>query len=202
MMRAVVYSRYSSDLQRAASIEDQLRNCQRRAEAEGWTITAEYADRGISGSHASRSEYRAMLDAAGRREFDGLLVDDLSRLARDSVEQERAIRRLEFQGLRIIATSDGYDSESKARKVHRGFKGLMNEIFLDDLREKTHRGLSGQALKGSWTGGRPYGYRLKPTLDRRWPELPDYRRGAESLGRPLARLDVEPDDAPLLGLDG
>jgi hypothetical protein len=59
----------------------------------------------------------------------------------------RAIRRLEFSGLRIVATSDGYDSTSKARKVHRGFEGLMNEIFLDDLRERVHRGLAGQAMK-------------------------------------------------------
>jgi DNA invertase Pin-like site-specific DNA recombinase len=52
------------------------------------------------------------------------------------VEAERTIRRLEFNGIRIISTSDGYDSTSKARKVHRGFKGLMNEIFIDDLRER------------------------------------------------------------------
>ena len=55
--------------------------------------------------------------------------------------------------LRIVATSDGYDSTSKARKVHRGFKGLMNEIFLDDLRERVHRGLAGQVIKQYWTGG-------------------------------------------------
>ena len=76
-----------------------------------------------------------------------------------------AIRYFRRQGVRIIATSDGYDSESKARKVHRGFKGLMNEIFLDDLRDKTHRGLAGQALKQFWAGGRPYGYRLQPVVD-------------------------------------
>lgn len=64
-----------------------------------------------------------------------------------------------------FATSDGYDSESKARKVHRGVKGLMNEIFLDDLRERVHRGLYGQAQKGYWCGGRPYGFKLKPIVD-------------------------------------
>jgi addiction module HigA family antidote len=84
---------------------------------------------------------------------------------RAPVTPERAIRRLEFSGMRIVATSDGYDSTSKARKVHRGFKGLMNEIFLDDLRERVHRGLAGQAMKHYWCGGRPYGYRLKPVLD-------------------------------------
>ena len=75
------------------------------------------------------------------------------------------MRTLEFRGIRIVSTSDGYDSTSKARKITRGFKNLMNEQFLDDLRERVHRGLSGQALRGHWCGGRPYGYRLKPILD-------------------------------------
>jgi site-specific DNA recombinase len=164
-MKAAIYARYSSDMQRTASIEDQSRNCRKRADAEGWTISATFADAAISGSDNNRPQYQAMLAAAERSEFEVLLLDDLSRLARDSVEQERIIRRLEFRGLRIIATSDGYDSESKARKVHRGFKGLMNEIFLDDLREKTHRGIAGQHIKRFWTGGRPYGYRLRQILD-------------------------------------
>lgn len=164
-MRAALYARFSSDLQRATSIEDQFRNCRKRAELEGWAVVATYADAAMSGADANRPQYRAMLEAAARREFDVLIVDDLSRLTRDAVECERAIRRLEFIGLRIIATSDGYDSTSKARKVHRGFKGLMNEIFLDDLRERVHRGLTGQAQKHFWCGGRPYGFRLKPVLD-------------------------------------
>jgi len=45
----------------------------------------------------------AMLEAAARHEFDVLMVDDLSRLTRDAVECERAIRRLEFSGMRIVA---------------------------------------------------------------------------------------------------
>ncbi len=164
-MKVALYARFSSDLQRATSIEDQFRNCRKRAELEGWAVVATYADAAMSGTDADRPQYRAMLEAAARREFDVLIVDDLSRLTRDAVECERAIRRLEFIGLRIIATSDGYDSTSKARKVHRGFKGLMNEIFLDDLRERVHRGLTGQAQKHFWCGGKPYGFRLKPVLD-------------------------------------
>ncbi|HWM69949.1 MAG TPA: recombinase family protein [Steroidobacteraceae bacterium] len=164
-MKVALYARFSTDLQRAASIEDQFRNCRKRADSERWTVVATFADAAMSGSDANRPQYLAMLDAAARHEFDVLIVDDLSRLTRDSVECERAIRRLEFSGTRIVATSDGYDSTSKARKVHRGFKGLMNEIFLDDLRERVHRGLAGQAMKHYWCGGRPYGYRLKPVLD-------------------------------------
>lgn len=162
---AVTYARYSSDQQRSSSIEDQERNCRRRADAEGWSIAARYADKAISGSDNQRPQYLAMLKAAARGEFDVLILDDLSRLTRDSVEQETVIRRLEFQGIRVIATSDGYDSQSKSRKIQRGVKGLMNEMFLDDLRAKVHRGLEGQAIKGRWCGGRPYGFRLRAITD-------------------------------------
>lgn len=189
-MRAAVYARYSTDMQSAASIEDQARNCRKRADAEGWEIIATFSDAAITGSDHTRPGYQQMLAAAARQEFEVLLLDDLSRLARDSIEQEKTIRRLEFQGLRIIATSDGYDSESKARKVHRGFKGLMNEIFLDDLREKTHRGQEGQARKGYWTGGRPYGYRLKLITD------PSRR---DQYGQP-AKVGSKLEDRPCAGL--
>lgn len=166
-MKAAIYARYSSEGQRATSIEDQERNCRRRADSEGWTVAHVYADAAMSGAKADRPQYQAMLAAALAGEFGILIVDDLSRFARDSVEQESTIRRLEFQGLRIVAVSDGYDSatSSSVRKVHRGVKGLMNELFLEDLAAKVHRGQTGQALKGRWNGGRPYGYRLVPVRD-------------------------------------
>jgi site-specific DNA recombinase len=191
-VRVAFYARFSSDLQRAASIEDQFRNCRKRADAEGWSIVAEFADEAISGSDNRRPQYLAMLQAAARKEFDILIVDDLSRLTRDNVEQETTMRRLEFQGIRIIATSDGYDSQSKSRKIQRGFKGLMNEMFLDDLRAKVHRGLEGQALKGRWCGGRPYGYRLQAIAD---PSRLDAYGNPSKIGTTLA---LDPVQAPIV----
>jgi site-specific DNA recombinase len=191
-MRVVVYARYSSDQQRAASIEDQSRSCRKRAADEEWSIVREYADAAMSGSDANRPQYQEMLAAAARNEFEILLLEDLSRLTRDSVEQEQTIRRLEFAGIRIVTTSDGYDSQSKARKVHRGVKGLMNEIFLDDLRDKVHRGLSGQAAKGYWCGGKPYGFKLKPILD------PSQRDAYGQPARIGTVLEIDPEQAPIV----
>ncbi|HSP31764.1 MAG TPA: recombinase family protein, partial [Halomonas sp.] len=37
-------------------------------------------------------------------------------------------------------------------------RGLINEIYLDDLRAKTHRGMSGQFDRGFIVGGKLYGY--------------------------------------------
>lgn len=192
--RVALYARYSSDQQRAASIEDQFRNCRRRADSEGWSIAETYADEAMSGADSNRPQYQAMLAAASRREIDILLIDDLSRLSRDQVESERVIRRLEFLGIRIIAVTDGYDSETKAatRKIQRGVKNLINEMRLDELREQVHRGLTGQAMKNYWCGGRPYGYRLKPILD---PSQNDAYGNPARIG---TVLELDPEQADIV----
>ena len=43
----------------------------------------------------------------------------------------------------------GYDSHAASRKVHRAVKNLMNEVYLDDLADKTHRGIEGQVRAGT-----------------------------------------------------
>lgn len=163
--RAVIYARYSSDKQRASSIEDQARNCRHHAAKESLTILDTYADEAVSGTTKDREAYQRMLQAAAQGEFDVLLVDDLSRLSRDDIEMKKVIRDFSFRRLRIIGVSDGYDSTTKGHKIHAGMKGLMNELYIDDLREKTHRGMTGQALKGYNCGGRTYGYRNVPIED-------------------------------------
>lgn len=157
--RAAIYARYSGDRQRETSIDDQVRNCVRHAERDGLTVRTIYQDKAISGSVAARSDYQRMIAAADAGEFDVLLLDDLSRLSRDDYETKGLLRRFGWLGLRVVAVTDGYDNQRKGHKIHAGFKSLVNEIFLDDLRERTHRGMTGQALKGYNCGGRTYGYR-------------------------------------------
>lgn len=53
-MRAVIYARYSSDLQRDASIDDQVRVCRARADKEGWQVVEVFADHAISGATTLR----------------------------------------------------------------------------------------------------------------------------------------------------
>src|ERR1700722_17350641 len=160
MTTAAVYTRFSSDMQRDSSSEDQARNCRERIAREGWTLGAHYKDEAISGTTDKRPGYQAMLAAAKAKEFDVLVLDSLSRLARDLVEQETVCNRLSFAGPRIIAIGDGYDSSSRNSKQMRQIRDAINEGYLGDLAHNIHRGLRGQALKNYWAGGRPYGYRL------------------------------------------
>ena len=165
-MRVAAYARYSSDSQRDTSIDDQFRNCEQFAARQGWSVTERYADKAISGATAERPSYQHMLKDAEAKRFDVLLIDDFSRLSRDQVETEQVRRRLVHWGVRLIGVSDGIDTSTKGHKLLTGFKGIMNDVFLDDLREKTSRGMVGQALKGYHVGGRTYGYRLVPSTIR------------------------------------
>ena len=48
MTRVALYARYSHDLQRDASIEDQFRICRDQAKREDWRIVGTYKDAAIS----------------------------------------------------------------------------------------------------------------------------------------------------------
>lgn len=163
-VRTAAYARYSSDQQSSASLEDQLRNCRAYCERQGWPAPAVFSDAAISGARNDRPGYQRLLAESGH--FDVILVDDLSRLSRDSIETAQAIRGLTFRGVRVIGVGDGVDTSAKGHKVSAGLRGLMGELYLDDLRDKTHRGLTGRALAGASAGGLPYGYRVTTTGQR------------------------------------
>lgn len=164
-MRALIYSRFSTDKQRETSVSDQIRVCTVRAASEGFQVVGEYRDEGVSGSmpvSARPGGARLLADALAER-FDVLIVEGLDRVSRDQVEQERIMRRLEHRGIRIIGVADGYDSQMGARKIMRGVRGMINELYLDDLRHKTHRGQAGQFERGFIAGGASYGYDILKT---------------------------------------
>ena len=161
-MRAVIYARYSTDQQSASSVHDQQRLCRVRADALGVPVVATHADEAVSGatSVAARPGGRELLAGALARRYDVLIVESLDRLSRDQVDLESVVRRLEHRGIRIIGISDGYDTlAGRSRKLVRGIRGMIAEAYLEDLAEKTHRGLTGQVARGYVAGGVSFGYR-------------------------------------------
>jgi site-specific DNA recombinase len=160
-MHAVIYARFSTDKQRETSIEDQARVCRARIDAEGWTFAGLYSDIETSGRSiiSERPGAAGMLAAVAAGGVDIVVLESLDRLARDLVEQETQVRRLEHRGLRIIGLADGYDTQLAGRELMRAVRGAINEGYIRDLSHKTHRGLTGQVERGYHAGGISYGYR-------------------------------------------
>ena len=167
-MKLAFYGRYSSDNQRDTSIEDQQRVVRRWAEAHGHELVAQFSDAAVSGANTRLlSNLKEALRSAFTvpAPFDAIVVDQLSRLSRDVGDTDAIIKRLRFFGVRVIAVSDGIDTGDDKTKVSVTVKSLVNELYLDDLRKTTKRGLDGRFLKGYATGGRTYGYRSEPVYE-------------------------------------
>jgi len=152
-MRAAIYARYSSDNQRDASIDDQIRECKKRITQDGWTLSEVYSDHAVSGASLLRSGYQKMMEDSRSGNFDILIAEAMDRLSRDQEDIAGLYKQLSFADVRIITLSEGEINE-----LHVGLKGTMNALFLKDLALKTHRGLEGRVLAGKSGGGRSYGY--------------------------------------------
>ena len=159
-MRVVVYARYSSDNQRDASIEDQIRLCRTRIEREGWSYLVAYADRAMSGSIRMRPAYQKLLEDARRGEFDIVVAEGLDRLSRDQEDIAGLYKNLSFAGIKLVTIAEGEINE-----LHVGLKGTMNALFLKDLAQKTWRGLEGRVRAGRSGGGLCYGYDVVRVID-------------------------------------
>jgi site-specific DNA recombinase len=162
LMRAVVYARYSSDLQRDASIEDQARICRARIEAEGWQLAGTYTDHAISGASRLRPGYQKLLEDARARAFDVAIAEALDRLSRDQEDVAALYKQLSFAGVTLVTLAEGDINE-----LHVGLKGTMNALYIKDLAQKTRRGLEGRVRQGRSGGGLCYGYDVVRELDAR-----------------------------------
>ena len=85
-MKVAIYARYSSENQSAKSIDDQIRVCKDYAGKNNFLAEDEhiYIDEAISGSIVDRPGLQALEKAAENKEFDTVIVDDLSRISRSN----------------------------------------------------------------------------------------------------------------------
>ena len=161
MTNAVIYARFSTDMQSDASIEDQIHSCERRMKTDGAKVIQNYTDHAISGASLMRPGIQMLLQDAALGKFEVVYAEALDRLSRNQADIATVFERLTFSGVRIITLAEGEISE-----LHVGLKGTMNALFLKDLAQKTKRGLRGRVEQGKSGGGNCYGYSIIPGEER------------------------------------
>ena len=163
-MKAAIYARYSSENQSEKSIDDQIRVCRNYCKENGITVCDEhiYVDEAVSGSLINRPGLQALEKAAENKEFEAVVVDDLSRLSRSNHQMLTLVLKFNYYQVKLISVSDGIITDDENSKLGIQMRGLINELYLDDLRKKTLRGLEGQKLRGFSAGEKVYGYYSKP----------------------------------------
>ena len=125
-MTAVIYARYSSDSQREASIEGQLRDCKDYAERNGITIVGTYIDRAYSAKTDDRPEFQRMVQDSAKKIFDAVLVWKLDRFARNRYDTVYYKRQLEKNNVHLVSVME---------PISDGPEGIMVESLLIGMAE-------------------------------------------------------------------
>jgi site-specific DNA recombinase len=157
-----VYYRMSTDAQEE-SIDRQKSQVMPHCETQGYAVVAREADEGISGSEVGRRPgLQRLLALARAGKIDGVVVDDLKRLARlDSWDMAELLNPLRKAGVWIETVARGRMSYDKIGRLLLTLEGEGGNEQLQD----TARNVLTKHLKLARDTGRPprpkcvYGYR-------------------------------------------
>ncbi len=178
MKRAVIYARFSSDMQREESIEAQVRACRDYAKRQGYVVTHIYKDEAKSGkSLLGRDGYNTMMEDVKQDLFDVIIFHKIDRNARNEFN---------YYQFKDIVSRYGVSYEYAAQSIDYSPEGQMMEAMLvgyaayysRNLSKETKKGLNENAYKAIFNGGvAPLGYTI---VDKRY-EIEPYEAEAVKL---------------------
>jgi putative DNA-invertase from lambdoid prophage Rac len=118
--------------------------------------------RGNSGA-ARREAREKILEAAGRREIDLVLVWRLDRGGRSVTDLLATLQELEHLGVGFVSLTEALDLTTPAGRAMAGLLAIFAEFKREILRERTRAGLAHARENGKRLGGR----RPRPSTPRK-----------------------------------
>jgi DNA invertase Pin-like site-specific DNA recombinase len=160
---AVIYVRVSTDEQANGplNLDNQEKRCRTYCEQKGLKVAEVFVDPGESARSADRTQFRRMLSfcKAHRREVGYVVVQDLSRFARNLPDQADAIRELRKHGVLLRSTYESNIDETAAGELAANIHGAFNQYFSDALSEKMQDRMRASVAAGRFPWPAPIGYR-------------------------------------------
>ncbi len=110
-MKACIYVRVSTTDQ---NCDLQLFEVREYAARMGWELSAEYVDKGVSGTKRDRPALSRLLKDAQQHKFDLVLVWKIDRFGRSLQNLVQHVDVLNAAGIRFIAITQGIDTDNKS----------------------------------------------------------------------------------------
>jgi DNA invertase Pin-like site-specific DNA recombinase len=151
-MRVAIYVRVSTAEQ---SVEMQLNDLRKYAEARGHAIVAEYKDEGVSGAKENRPALDKLMKAAFLKEFDAVLVWKFDRFARSTKHLVTALDTFNNYGIGFISLHEQIDTTSPMGKAMFTIIAAMATLERDTIIERVNAGIKNAKAKGVVFGRRP-----------------------------------------------
>lgn len=127
------------------------------------TIVDYYVDDGYTGTTFDRPGFQEMMKDISDGRINTIIVKDLSRLGRNSLEVGKYIEEIfPIYNIRIIAINDNVDSFKRPESINDlmvPIKNLINESYARDISKKVSSAYYTMASNGKYVAGTsPYGY--------------------------------------------
>lgn len=129
-------------------------------EANGVTLSATFADEGISGKKASNREGLQAALTSACQTGGILVVYSLSRLARSTRDALDIAERLDRSGADLVSLTEKIDTTSAAGKMVFRMLAVLAEFERDLVSERTKGAMAHKRSRGERIGQIPFGSRL------------------------------------------
>lgn len=165
------------------SIPGQREACTMRTRSLEALVIGEYVEYGVSGRDASkRPALQKMLADLRVARPDYVVIYDLSRLARNRLDDAMLLMQIEATGARLVSVVENIDKTPAGRLTH-GVLAAVNEFRSAGDAEKVKMGLQRKFENGGTVGLAPTGYL-------------NVRERVE--GREVRTVEIDPERAPLI----
>jgi site-specific DNA recombinase len=159
---AILYVRVSTAEQAEGpqNLENQENRCRKFCEQRNLEVQHVFTDAGESARSADRPEFKRMLDycRAHKKTVRFVVVQDLSRFARNHEDQTRAISELRAQNISLLSCYESNIDDSAAGKLAANVYGAFNQHFSDALSEKMTDRTRAAVEAGRFPWPAPIGY--------------------------------------------
>ena len=140
------------------SIANQRKIITQYANEHNYEITEFYVDDGYSGYLFNRPAFNRLKQDIEDGLVEGVIVKDLSRLARHSARVQLFVEDLTLQGVELISIGDNFNN-LKDDDSMLGITTWVNEKLVKDTSKKVRAVIHSKQKDGKWICNIPYGYR-------------------------------------------
>jgi len=150
--RAVIYSRVST--LNGQTVDNQLKVLREVAEKKGLEIVKEISDEGISGAKGrdQRKGFDDLIKGAVRKEFDIILVWDVSRLGRSLKHLVSFLEDIQSAKCDLYIHQSGIDTSTASGKMMFGMLSVFSEFERSLIRERVIAGQQRAKAEGKHIG--------------------------------------------------
>jgi DNA invertase Pin-like site-specific DNA recombinase len=157
VQKVAIYCRVSTTDQSCSRQERDLLEYAQKSDYEVVGVWKETA----SGSKDNRSERKQVISLAQARKIDGVLVTELNRWGRSTIDLITTLQDLAHWGVSVIATTGlQFDLTTPQGKLIASVMASLAEFERDLVRERVCSGLAAAKAKGKKLGRKP-GQRVK-----------------------------------------